>query len=772
MYPVKGLVVGYVQSGKTAHFTGVIAKAIDSGYKLIIVLAGTLNILRRQTQRRLDKELVGKEQLPAAEYANDSDWSKFLSHGGRPSELGSFDIERLTGLEDDYKPLRSRQAALRFTRVDPGLPFNHPRNLSRAPARLVVIKKLPKIIEDLNQDLIELKKQGAKLDEIPTLVIDDESDQASVNTVNPTKAERDQRTATNGAIVDLLKQLPRAQYVGYTATPFANVFIDPDDAEQLFPKDFIVSLPRPQGYMGVRDFFDFDSEEGQPGENERRHVRFVRGDDGFADNLPRAIDLFVLTGAIKLFRHKADPALRFKHHTMLVHHAAQTEVHEQQRDAVAALVTAAAFTSGVGLARLEALYESDIAPQLDPLLPNPRGFTDLRPYISLCIAKLQQQHKVVRIVNGDERNIDDTPDFDGGPVWAILIGGTKLSRGYTVEGLTISYYRRRAGAGDTLMQMGRWFGFRAGYKDLVRWFVGVEEPIGKSGKTANLYLQFRALCRDEEALRSELTRYADDRSILPRQVPPLVHSHLPSLKPTAKNKMYNAVLKFKNLGGRWVEKAKVAVSATERSTNLARAAKLLASLKLEQTTLAARSKGSLSSFGAYVAAAAGSDVLHFLSDFKWADGARSFQHEMEYLSGNHGDTGITRWLVVVPQVRGKDLTWAEAGLANVTVAARGYDDETGFSVFSEPRHRELAKLLGGVPNDLTDPSESLIRLAEPGTAVLFLFLVHDKRLVPSALRWSEITLGVGLQLPPSRIPQQVVWTVMNESQKDAVVVDS
>lgn len=104
IYPIKGLVMGYVQSGKTAHFTGVIAKALDAGYRLVIVLAGTLDILRRQTQRRLDKELVGQELLAGDEdYLGDQDWKSFVSHGGRPSDQGAFDIERLTGLAEDYK---------------------------------------------------------------------------------------------------------------------------------------------------------------------------------------------------------------------------------------------------------------------------------------------------------------------------------------------------------------------------------------------------------------------------------------------------------------------------------------------------------------------------------------------------------------------------------------------------------------------------------------------------------------------------------------------
>ena len=246
IYQVKGLVVGYVQSGKTAHFAGVIAKAVDSGYRLVIVLAGTMNILRRQTQRRIDKELVGRELLSAEEYGQDSDWDKFISHSGLPSEQGSVDWERLTGLEEDYKSLKHRLGALSFKRNNHTKPLNSLDNLQHVPARLIVIKKIPNVVDKLCTDLEALRKQQNNIDSIPTLIIDDESDQASINTVDQRKAgNQGIRTSTNKSIVRLLKTLPRAQYVGYTATPFANVFINPADAEDLFPRDFIVSLPRP-----------------------------------------------------------------------------------------------------------------------------------------------------------------------------------------------------------------------------------------------------------------------------------------------------------------------------------------------------------------------------------------------------------------------------------------------------------------------------------------------------------------------------------------------
>lgn len=301
-YGARGLVVGYVQSGKTANFTGVTAKAIDAGYRLVIVLGGTLNLLRGQTQRRLDMELVGQENilrgtdptdtdaLVDVDYQDDEDWpAKFVSHGGRPSALGAFDIERLTTRDNDYKSLLNGIRALEFEKQVRTLPLHDPANLHHAAARVMVVKKNKAVLAKLIKDL---KKIGPILSEIPALVIDDESDQASVNTTDPKKWEEGKvvRKAINGQISQLLGLLPRAQYIGYTATPFANVFVDPGDEEDIFPRDFLISLPRPAGYMGIQDFHDLDTDGLGPAE--ASHVRGIY--DSTGDRLQESLDSFLL----------------------------------------------------------------------------------------------------------------------------------------------------------------------------------------------------------------------------------------------------------------------------------------------------------------------------------------------------------------------------------------------------------------------------------------------------------------------------------------------
>ncbi len=394
----------------------------------------------------------------------------------------------------------------------------------------------------------------AMLKELPALIIDDESDLASVNTKDPKKSN--ERTIINELITEITKIVPRAQYVGYTATPFANVFIDPDDNTNLFPSDFVLSLPRPTEYMGVQEFHDIDPDwETTPKtvatSNELAYVRAVSGSpdhkpDLWKKELGRALDAWVLSGAIKKYR-AAQTGGGDRHHTMLVHEEVSNAAHLDSAAVVRGLWNNGKFTSGEGLARLRKLFNDDFLEVMRARAdgePVPESFETVKPFVAEAIAEMTSAGSdPVLIVNSD-KNIQaqqEALDFDKGKVWRVLIGGAKLSRGFTIEGLTISYYRRKAGQADTLMQAGRWFGFREGYRDLVRLYI-------RRDRKVDLYEAFEALLLDEEAFRDELGKYAgldeDGKPIVePRQIPPLVSQHLPWLKPTARNKMFNAVVK-------------------------------------------------------------------------------------------------------------------------------------------------------------------------------------------------------------------------------------
>lgn len=663
----KGLVVGYVQSGKTANFTGVAAKAIDAGYRLVIVLGGTLNLLRAQTQRRLDMELIGQENilrgadpddtdsLVGIDYVgDDADWPAFVQHGGRPSTLGAFDVERLTTRDKDYRSLAQGIRALEFEKREPLRPLHDPVNLHHAAARVLVVKKNKAVLTKLVKDL---KQIHGLLDELPALIIDDESDQASVNTLDPKKWERGstERTAINGLISQLLKLLPRAQYVGYTATPFANVFVDPGDNEDIFPSDFLISLPRPSGYMGVQDFHDLASEippheRTYANSQEKTHVRGVYQSTG--DRLQEAMDAFVLSGALKLYR--ADhgvPDGPFRHHTMLAHESVRQDDHADLALRINSMWHQAGYSSAAGHERLAALWESDFRPVSETRaahLPAPASYSELRPYVHTARQRIGSGGQPVVVVNGDtDRYFAQLDlDFDRTPhVWKILVGGTKLSRGFTVEGLTVTYYRRTTQQADTLMQMGRWFGFRPGYRDLVRLYIGREEPFGRN-RTADLYEAYEAVCRDEETFREQLAQYAvvvdGEPQVTPVQVPPLVAQHLPWLKPSARNKMFNAELVEVRSPGRPIEPAAYPLGGDALARNTQRWRPLLDTLQ--------GTPAHFSAFDAYTGTVPHSDLVHVLSQLEW-ERPRHFAPHLTYLSQLDGSLAkVDDWLLVSPRL--------------------------------------------------------------------------------------------------------------------------
>jgi len=656
-YQAKGLVVGYVQSGKTANFTGVMAKAIDVGYRLIIVLTGTTDLLRTQTQRRLDMELVGQENIlrginpddhEALEtvdyYSDDPDWIRFLSHGYRPLDAGRPDIHRLTTRDFDFKSLQQGIAALDFERRDRSRPFFHPDNLFSSDARLIVVKKNATVMKKLVRDL---NKITARLSEIPALLIDDESDQASVNTSNPTRWKNDQveRSAINRLISQLLTMLPRAQYVGYTATPFANVFIDPSDAENIFPRDFLISLPRPHGYMGASDFHDLDSEI-PPAERtyedsaEMAHVRILPDEesDKAEAKLLQAVDSYVLAGAVKLYRESQGLG-RFRHHTMLFHRAMRIAHHREQAEQLKVLWNTAGYHSPSCLSRMRTLYETDTLPVSRAIgwLPAP-NFNELLPYISQAIERIGQSGSPVLVVNSDKIE-GEALDFDRNEVWRILVGGNKFSRGFTIEGLTVSYYGRATKSADTLMQMGRWFGFREGYQDLVRLYT-----------TPDLYDAFEAVCLDEEYFRKEIKQYANlvqgRPQVVPAQVPPLVASHLPKLRPSAPNKMYNAVL-FQR---RTSDKEPTGYPKLSDRRALAGNTRAFVPLLKAATASAARElHHGGRTFRAFECEVPHADVLQVLRALTW-DNEECFKADLAWLETLTGDQ-VDRWLVQLPQLK-------------------------------------------------------------------------------------------------------------------------
>lgn len=785
-YGARGLVVGYVQSGKTANFTGVTAKAIDAGYRLVIVLGGTLNLLRGQTQRRLDMELIGQENIlrgadPAdtdslvgVDYQDDEDWpAKFVSHGGRP-----FNIERLTTRDNDYRSLLQGIRALEIEKREPHLPLYLPENLHRAAARVMVVKKNKSVLTDLVKDL---KKIGPILREIPTLIIDDESDQASVNTSDPKKWESGQiqRTAINALISQLLSLLPRAQYVGYTATPFANVFIDPSDGEDIFPRDFLISLPRPVGYMGVQDFHDLDDD----GAAEETHVRGIYEDTG--DRLREAMDAFVLTGALKLYRtDHGVPEEPFRHHTMLVHESVKTDDHAELAARIKTMWSNAGYMSREGHARLEDLFAADFKKYAAEGLPTPGSYDELKPYISPTQQRVSSGGSPVIVVNGDtDRYFSQIDlDFDRTPnVWKILVGGTKLSRGFTVEGLTVTYYRRTTRQADTLMQMGRWFGFRPGYRDLVRLYIGREEPLTKT-QTVDLYEAFEAICRDEENFRSQLSRYAElvdgKPQVTPAQIPPLVSQHLPWIKPSGRNKMFNAELVEIRSPGQWVEPTAYPTAAADLRYNTETWRLVLDSLDPTPVTLKCSSvdSGRNDSYEAVLGTVDHGALIGILCDLRWSAPTQFSPHLESLISAGETANAIDDWLVIVPQQTSARRTEASIlGSRPLSLAHRTRRRGDLFGAISEPQHRGVALRVAGALKDSEDPFvESLVR-ERRGVLVLYPVVENEPRLSSAgAIDPGEVVLAFSLVAPAARHGNQgslVRFRTIDSGRTDFAIID-
>lgn len=783
-YQAKGIVVGYVQSGKTANFTGVVAKAVDAGYRLVIVLTGTTDLLRSQTQRRLDMELIGvenikrgvadddQEGLAQLDYQDDHDWlgGKFLSHGVWPADVDRPAIHRLTTYAGDYKSLRNGIEALNFPKHgDRKRPFYHPVNLYSSDAKVAIVKKNATVLSKLVRDLRTIT---AKLGEIPVLIIDDESDQASVNTSNPKRwlADRKDRTSINRLISELLKLLPRAQYIGYTATPFANVFIDPDDSEDIFPKDFLISLRRPPGYMGASDFHDLDcpidiDDRTFSNSRELAHVRRIQHLHGADDtDLLKAIDTFVLTGAMKLYR--ADRGIgEFRHHTMLAHEAMNTVKHKEQADRIRALWSVGGYYSPTASPRLRVLFDSDLLPvshASNTDLPVPATFDELKPYIPAAVHKISRYGDPVIVVNSDKDALSENLDFDRENVWRIVVGGNKLSRGFTIEGLTVSYFLRRAKSVDTMMQMGRWFGFRTNYQDFVRLYISPE-----------LYEAFEGIVLDEEFFRAELRRFAtpvDGRpQVTPREVPPLVAQHLPWLKPTSPNKMYNAALTERQSPGIGVEPTGYPKDITRlrENTNAFRPLLDAASNKIEL-------RSSIRNYyPAFVGIIEHQELLRVLQKLSWLEDDY-FEPDLRWLN-RLGPDKIEDWAVILPQhARSAESTRLLLGHGPLSLFSRERRRDPYFGAIRDPKHLFAAKRIIGEPTPFDDPAAD--RLARPRRGALIVYpVIESTAPAANAIASGQVVMAFHLLAPLSATTSDgrlVTFTTRNTSRRNAAIVDA
>ena len=443
-FDIRGMVVGHVQSGKTGNYSGLLCKAADAGYKFIVVIAGGMNNLRNQTQKRLNEYFVGtdnNQDLEIKKYGKSDDSKQPIS---------------LTTSKSDFNKSDADKNSLNFDN-------------SNSPI-LIVIKKNVKTLTNVIKWLKSSKKKV--ITNHAMLLIDDESDYASVN-----YKEEEDPTQINSKIRELLNLFQKKSYVAYTATPFANIFIDYkaetiNHGKDLFPKDFIYSLDAPSNYSGAKKYFL---------QNEKDGPQLIKIDDyknNFAlvqkkafivtelpESLKDAIRAFIINISIRYLKGQNNES-----NSMLIHVTRFTDVHNQVSNFVNIYFnTLKNSILSFGKLKNPELQSSDIKALKETFDKRYTSYSYTFEEI-LNISTTFIKEVIIREVHQKAKLPIDYKN----PINVIAIGGVSLSRGYNLEGLNVSYFIRNSLFYDTLMQMARWFGYRYEYEDLCKLYIPEE----------------------------------------------------------------------------------------------------------------------------------------------------------------------------------------------------------------------------------------------------------------------------------------------------------
>ena len=530
----RGLIIGDVQSGKTATYSGLICKAADAGYKVVILLAGTTESLRQQTQERIDEGIIG------------------LTKRKDGSDVKTYRI----GVGNDNKPLK----ATSFTscindfvgdcdKIATSINSHNSLIIFVVKKNVSVLNKLYTWLHDQNADPVY------GYINTPMLLIDDEADNASVNTqkdeTNPTK--------TNAIIRRICNLFKNASYVGFTATPFANVFIDPDSIDNmkqadLFPEHFIYTLPTPSTYIGANKIFyeegerygnlryitdidepDYSSEEYKDSvENNMdalnngsfyyKHSKNWHGK--IPSSLKESILCFFLANAVRDLRGKS-----LSPRSMLINMSRFVKVQHYIKECVEK-----EYNDFIRCVRFNFSDENRQNKKI-PLFKDlkflwEKHFKNINDISFDRVVKKQTliaaTEKIQILVVNSSKNSSKL-DYKLTPnLRVIAIGGLALSRGLTLEGLLVSYFYRNTATFDVLMQMGRWFGYRSGYEDLFQ--------VWTSQTSARWYAE---ISRASEELKQDL-RDMYNQHLTPKDFGIKVRDNCEELQITARNKMRSA----------------------------------------------------------------------------------------------------------------------------------------------------------------------------------------------------------------------------------------
>lgn len=775
----RGMVVGQVQSGKTANYTGLICKAADAGYKLIVVLAGIHNSLRSQTQLRLDEGFIGFDTQRRMDF---DQTNTRMGAGAIPGEPFHHVNPLTTSAEKgDFNKKVAQGQAVTIGGKDPVI---------------LVVKKHKSILANLtewataNQRVIAHGETQARVPNVPMLVIDDECDHASVNTKNAFDAlgEFDPEvdpTAINAGIRKLLNSFEQTAYVGYTATPFANIFIYKDAdtekyGEDLFPRSFIIGLKKSSDYVGADRVFGLnadpargvdylpplpilrdvrDTEDWIP----TKHKKDLVLSQELPESLRKALRTFVISCAARRVRGDVTA-----HNSMLVHVTRFTDVQAQVKDAIDEelqyMKDQIAFHGpskpGKLLRELEQLWQDDFVPTTlgfnDPDLPA-IAWTDVAAELHSAASKIE-----LKVINGSAADALEYYERKKNGMSVIAIGGDKLSRGLTLEGLSVSYYLRASQMYDTLLQMGRWFGFRPGYGDLCRLYTTPE---------------LQRWYKDITVANEELFQQFDEMALMggtPNDFGLRVANSPDGLLITARAKLRTGT------------KIKLSFSeAISETIMFAKDATARANHKAAERFVKRVAPGHLSAdrkSGNYIFDSVPSDeVLAFLREFRTHPQATKAQSPMlvNYIESrvNGAEPELTDWTVALisnQQEAGIPFADLQVGLTTRTALP----ENTAYTIrrllsppdealdltpdeyeiaLARTQHHAAATEGKQIP---TVPSGLFTRKARPATrGLLIMYLLHPGQAALPTDASVDAVIGVGLSFPTSKNTQAIEYTV-------------
>lgn len=520
----RGLIIGDVQSGKTATYTGLICKAADAGYKVVILLAGITESLRTQTQERIDEGIVG------------------ISANGDRVGVGrdnkSLQVASYTSTLNDFKGNHDK--------ISTSLASHKSLVIFVVKKNVRILTKLFDWLKDHNIDPIKNHIDA------PMLLIDDEADNASVNTKN----DNLDPTKTNKIIRDICNLFNNSTYVGFTATPFANVFIDPESVDlmqqaDLFPEHFIYTLPVPSNYIGAKDIFfedgkchdsiryitdieepDYTSPEYITNRNALdsgafyyKHQKSWKGI--LPNSLRESILCFYLANAIRDLRGDGS-----KPRSMLVNMSRFTNVQKYIQEYIQELQEKIVATIRYDFSdTTEKNKNLPLFQEFQTIWNN--HFSNIKDTITFN--RVIEKHTLLNaiepiqilVVNSSQNS--GKLNYKANPhMRVIAVGGLALSRGLTLEGLVISYFYRNTATFDVLMQMGRWFGYRPHYNDICQ--------IWTSQTSALWYAE---IAKASEELKNDVQNMCEQR-LTPKDFGLKVRDDSQELEITAKNKMRSA----------------------------------------------------------------------------------------------------------------------------------------------------------------------------------------------------------------------------------------